>query len=128
MAQYTLSIMDILQENSDGRSLQDISVMTDVAKKTLFGDELNLINEKHRDNFAAGFAYHFFWDEIGMSPFSAWRMMIIEKIFNNADFINQTYDLIDKQIFANYQTTKTNTDSENTNIVDFAVAGNAIVG
>ena len=65
MAKYTMSIMDILLENSNGRDLQDVDVMTDVAKKALFGKELNYISEEHRDHFAAGFAYHFFFDEIG---------------------------------------------------------------
>ena len=120
-----MSIMDILLENADGRDLQDVDVMTDVAKKALFGKELNYISEEHRDHFAAGFAYHYFFDEIGMSPFAGWRMSLIEKIHNNADFINQTYDLIDKQIFANYKTNRVIGRQKDTNVVNANISENS---
>ena len=57
MAKYTLSIMDILMEKADGKDLQNLNVLRDTAKSALFGEELNLVDEKHRDHFVTGFGF-----------------------------------------------------------------------
>lgn len=128
MAKYTISIMDKLLEAAGDQSLQNPVVLLNASKTALFGDELEKIDAKYRDVFASGFALHFFKDEIGLETFPLWRMSLIEKIYNNCDYINQTYDLLDKQCFANYRVHKvvtnsnnsatTNTTSENKNSVN----------
>ena len=110
MAKYTIAIMDKLLESAGEQSLQDPEVLLKASKDTLFGSELQYIDEKYRDPFAAGFALHFFKDEIGLETWPLWRMSLVEKIVNNYEYINGTYGLLDKQIFANYRMRKVSTD------------------
>ena len=113
MAKYTISIEDKLQEAAGDQSLQDPNVLLNASKMALFGVELEKIDAKYRDVFASGFALHFMKDEIGLETFPSWRMSLIERIYNNSDFINQTYDNLDKQCFANYRVHKVVTNSNN---------------
>ena len=126
MSTYTISIMDKLQEAANGQSLQDLNVLRDVAKSTLFGPELDKIDEKYRDEFVTGFALHYFMDEIGMETWPLWRMALMEKIYNNYQFINQTYDFIDTQVFDNFTTRKTQSQSTGTSIVDIATKNTSV--
>lgn len=106
-AVYTDKIYDILQRENPEANLSTIEGIRDAAKKSLYTEEmLSFIDEQHRDAFAAGFALHYLQDEIGYPAFSAWQIALLEKVVNNADFINLVYDNLDKQVFANYRMTK----------------------
>lgn len=126
MAKYTISISDKIQETAVG-SMFDYNVLLTASKAALFGPELEQISSAYRDPFALGFALHFFNDEIGLETWPLWRFGLMEKIYNNKEFINQTYALLDKQIFANY---KINTVTNITTKVDNTVTATnqAIVG
>ena len=109
MAKYTISIRELLQfyGKQDGLSIyNNIPNILTLSKKYIFGDELNLIDENVRDDFAVGFCLHFFNDEIGLETFELWRMALIEKMYNNHDYINYLYTQLDKGVFQEYHITK----------------------
>lgn len=103
MAYYTFTIFDLLRK-AVGEDL-DVTNMDEVlaaSKLALFGDELNLINEKYRNTFAQGFAYHYLAEEIGLETPQLWRSQMIGTIINNAPYINNLYEAMGKQVFSKY--------------------------
>lgn len=108
-ARYTDKIYDILQRENPDADLSTITGIREAAKKSLFTEEmLAFVDEKHRDTFSAGFALHYLQDEIGYPAFSAWQIALLEKMLNNADYINLIYEHLDKQVFSNYRVHKGN--------------------
>lgn len=71
----------------------------------------NTISDKWREAFAMGFASHFLLDEIGQETEYMWEMVLAGKIFENAQYINNVYEMVDKTIFSRYAITKTDTAS-----------------
>lgn len=119
MGTYTKSILDILQENAGDRELSPLSPdfvanVRDIAKEHIFGASLNALDEKYRDVFAAGFCFNYMYDEIGIETLSGWQLALVGRLHNNASFINQIYATMDKQIFANYSTTRSTRDGVET--------------
>lgn len=115
MATYTLSILDILQENAGGSTLDPLDPamltnMEQIAKDSIFGPHTSLIEEKHRSAFIQGFCMNFLYDEIGIETLTGWRMALVGRLLNNADYINGIFDTVDKQIFSNFSTRRITTD------------------
>ena len=109
MSKYTMSIYDILSSNADGEDISTLDGIKNVANKVLFGEEINVINPEFREKFVTGFALHYLWDEIGAETFPMWRFMLMDSVYNNADFVNQTYENLEKMAFDKYHITKTKT-------------------
>lgn len=104
MANYTLSIRDILQKNAEGDDIHTIDGIYNTALRCLFPqDALNVISDEYRKNLVVGFSQHYFNDEIGYETLVLWKMALSEKLYNNASYINQIYENLDKQIFADYK-------------------------
>lgn len=115
-ARYTDKIYDILQRENPDANLATIEGIKGAALHSLFTPEmLAFIDERHRDAFTAGFALHYLQDEIGYPTFSSWQIALLEKLLNNAAYINLVYDNLDKQIFSNYRVHKS--DGANTSTV-----------
>lgn len=113
-ATYTDKIYDILQRENPDADLSTIEGIRTAAEHSLFTPEmLSPISEQHRDAFAAGFALHYLQDEIGYPAFPAWRIALLEKIYNNSAFINLIYENLDKQVFSNYRVSKSAHDGTN---------------
>lgn len=115
MATYTLSILDILQENAGESTLDplDPSMLTnmeEIAKKSIFGPHTSVISEKHRSAFIQGFCMNFLYDEIGIETLTGWRMALVGRLVNNATYINGIFDTVDKQVFSNFSTRRITTD------------------
>lgn len=111
MAKYTISIREILQMGEQSVDQITPAEMTVLAKRYLFGDELNVISEEYRDFLATSFAYHYFLDEIGQETFGLWRMRLIDKIYENQYYINDLLKFHLKGIFSEY-TVQHNTGSK----------------
>ena len=111
MSKYTVSIYDILSSNADGEDISTLDGIKTVANKVLFGEEINVINPEFREKFVTGFALHYLWDEIGAETFPMWRFMLMDSVYNNADFVNQTYENLEKMAFDKYHITKTNSEA-----------------
>lgn len=114
MGTYTSSILNLLQDGSAGRSLNPLKTefpdnVRDIAKDVIFGANLEVIDPKYRDVFAAGFCFNFMNDEIGLESVPSWQLALAGRLRNNASFINQIYLTMDKQIFSNYSTRKLDT-------------------
>ena len=105
MAKYTISIREILQMGNDSVDQIEPAVMTNLAKRYLFGSELNVISGEYRDFLATAFAYHYFLDEIGQETFGLWRMRLISKIYENQNYINEILKYHLQGIFTEYTVT-----------------------
>lgn len=114
MAKYTIEIREILQMGNNSVDQIEPAVMTELAKKYLFGPELNVISEEYRDFLATAFAYHYFLDEIGQETFGLWRMRLVDKIYENQHYINDLLKYHLQGIFAEYTVTH-NTDNKTDN-------------
>lgn len=102
MSRYTLSIQEILQSTAGNEDLWTTEQMYGYASSALFGDEVNFISDEYRKHFITAFAYHYFLEEIGLETYGLWRMRLAGKIYENYEYINHVYDLIGKDIFAQY--------------------------
>lgn len=118
MAKYTIAIMDKLQEAAGEGSLLDPTTLLQASKQSLFGSELEVVKEEYRDAFALGFATHFFNEEIGLETWPLWRMSLIAKMYSNGDFINQTFEQLDNQVFAKYKIHMATTDKTSSNTLN----------
>ena len=125
MAKYTIAIMDKLQEAAGDNDLTDPTVLLPVARNTLFGQELNVIKSQYQDNFVLAFATHFFNEEIGLETWPLWRMALMSKMYSNADFINQTFDELENQVFSEYKIHKLNSDKTGDNKLNITT-GNTV--
>lgn len=120
MARFTQSIREIIYENKGDDDPQTLEGLHDIAERALFGEELNVLSDDYVDRFITGFALHFFNDEIGYETLPMWKMALKEKIFNNAEFINLTYENLDKTIFSDYKvhrTTAAGSKSDNISVI-----------
>ena len=118
MAKYTIAIMGKLQEAAGDGSLLDPATLLQASKQSLFGSELEVIKEEYRDAFALGFATHFFNEEIGLETWPLWRMALIAKMYSNGDFINQTFEQLDNQVFSKYKIHMATTDKSSSNTLN----------
>lgn len=119
MAEYTVSILDILQENADGVPIDPTSpdMLADIeviARKAIFSNNADAIDEKYRSSFIRGFCLNFLLDEIGVETLSMWRILLAGKLLNNASYINQVYDTLGKEIFSQYSTRRVNREGVET--------------
>lgn len=122
MAQYTQSIREILQQNkTSAEDLRNIDDVKNIANRTLFNfAPLNLLKEDYRDQFVTGFTLHYFNDEIGLETLPLWQIAFNEKLVTSAEYINQVYDLLDKQIFSDYIVKESETHQTGSELVEVA--------
>lgn len=118
MANFTQSVREIIQQHADGQDLSTIEGIYEVGAPIFFGSEMNLISNEFRERFEKGFLLKFFNDELGYETFHLWRIAFLEKILNNAEYINLIYDTLDKQIFADYKVRKKNTEEASRLVTD----------
>ena len=115
MAKYTMSILDILEANSNGKELSNLANVLSISQEAIFKNvPMNLITEEYRDKLILGFTLHFMYDEIGLETLPAWKTALAEKVYSNAEYINMIYENLDKQVFANYKTSKIKRDRADT--------------
>lgn len=110
MATYTISMLDILQRNADGRTLDPmqpgfVNNVTEIARENIFApDAIEKIDEPYRDMFAAGFTMNYLYDEIGVESLAGWRFMLAGRVMGLAGYINEMMAQLDQQIFSRYST------------------------
>lgn len=114
MSKYTMSLMDILQENkASTQNLNNVDDVYDLALNHIFDlSPINVIDNEYREAFIKGFTLHFFMDEIGLETLPLWKIALNEKLVNNASYINQIYRHLDRQIFSEYTVEKHNATNE----------------
>lgn len=122
MATYTISMLDILQRNADGRSLDPmqpgfVNNVTEIARENIFApDAIEKIDEPYRDMFAAGFTMNYLYDEIGVESLAGWRFMLAGRVMGLSGYINEMMGQLDQQIFSRYATRRVErTGTENRN-------------
>lgn len=106
MSRYTQSVKSIIMENMQpGESISNINDILACAKRCIF-DVQNLqgMLGDNTDRFELGFVLHFFNDEIGLETPFLWKMGIVEKVYNNNEYINSIYEALENQILADYNT------------------------
>ena len=106
MANFTQSIREILQMNK--HPLESLSKITDIeaiALRTLFDGEAidEAIKTEYKERLVTGFTLHFMNDEIGYETLPLWKLALEEKLYNNGSYINQIFDNLDKEVFADYK-------------------------
>ena len=62
MSKYTISIKDIIYANKGDDDPTTLAGIHDIAERTLFGAELNVLNPEIVDRFITGLALHYFTD------------------------------------------------------------------
>lgn len=112
MAKYTIEIKEILQMQNASVDQIDPDTMYTLASKALFGNEINVISDEYRKYFVTAFAYHYFFEEIGMETFGFWRMALIGKIYENANYMNSIFANDMKQLFSEYTVTSKQSDGK----------------
>lgn len=122
MATYTISMLDILQRNADGRTLDPmqpgfVNNVTEIARENIFSpDAIAQIDEAYRDMFAAGFTMNYLYDEIGVETLAGWRFMLAGRVMGLSGYINEMMGQLDQQIFSRYSTRRVDrTGTENRN-------------
>lgn len=120
MATYTISMLDILQCNADGRTLDPmqpgfVNNVTEIARENIFApDAIEKIDEPYRDMFAAGFTMNYLYDEIGVESLAGWRFMLAGRVMGLSGYINEMMGQLDQQIFSRYATRRVDrTGTEN---------------
>lgn len=104
MGYVTTPLFHILRMNTHGYNLTDMSDLLLASKETIFDDlPMEVIDSSYRDRLILGFALHYFEDEIGKETIPAWKISLSEKLVNNAEFINQVFERLDKQVLGNYK-------------------------
>lgn len=106
MSRYTQSVKSIIMENMQpGESISNINDILACAKRCIF-DVQNLSSAlgDNTDRFELGFVLHYFNDEIGLETPFLWKMGIVEKVYNNNEYINNIYEMLENQILADYNT------------------------
>ena len=104
MSKITRTLLSILQENAGDNDITTVEGISAVASSVLFPqDGLDLIDENYQDRLVVGFTLHYLKDEIGMETLPLWKLALLEKLFNNYDYINEIYANLDKQIFSDYR-------------------------
>lgn len=106
MSRYTQSVKSIIMENMQpGESISNINDILACAKRCIF-DVQNLSGAlgDNTDRFELGFVLHYFNDEIGLETPFLWKMGIVEKVYNNNEYINNIYEMLENQILADYNT------------------------
>ena len=106
MSRYTQSVKSIIMENMQpGESISNINDILACAKRCIF-DVQNLQGAlgDNTDRFELGFVLHYFNDEIGLETPFLWKMGIVEKVYNNNEYINNIYEMLENQILADYNT------------------------
>lgn len=115
MAKYTMSILDILEANANGKELSNLANVLEISQEAIFKNvPMSLITEEYRDKLILGFTLHFMYDEIGLETLPAWKTALAEKVYSNAEYINMIYANLDKQVFSNYKTSKIKRDRADT--------------
>lgn len=106
MSRYTQTIKSILMENMQtGESISNINDILAVSKRCIFDvQNLQAALGENTDRFELGFCLHYLNDEIGMEVPLLWKLGIVEKVYNNAEYINQLYAMLNDQIFKDYNT------------------------
>lgn len=117
MASYTISIREILQQNkTPEQHLDDISDVQDLAMAYIFDKApINVLDSDYRSRFVTGFTLHFMNEEIGLETIPLWKIALNEKLYNNAEYINQIFNHLDNQIFADYTVKHSTTTGEHSN-------------
>lgn len=133
MSKYTISIKDIIYANKGDDDPTTLAGIHDIAERTLFGAELNVLNPEIVDRFITGFTLHYFNDEIGYETFPMWRIALQEKIWNNSELIDGIYANLDKQVFTDYKVHTSNrthgkVDSITTNLNSDTKSADSSVG
>lgn len=104
MAKYTQSIREILQAyKQPSQSLTNVQDVYDIASACLF-DQMpsNIINPEWEDKFITGFTLRFMNEELGLETLPLWKIALNEKIYNSGSYINDIFENLDKQVFADY--------------------------
>ncbi len=104
MSKITRTLLSILQENAGDNDITTVEGISAVASSVLFPqDGLDLIDTNYQDRLVVGFTLHYLKDEIGMETLPLWKLALLEKLYNNYDYINEIYANLDKQIFSDYR-------------------------
>lgn len=115
MANYTVSIREILQlHKSANQNLMNVNDVLDLSKDYLFDEApLNVLSNEYIDNFVLGFTLHFFNEELGLETIPLWKIALNEKLINNSSYINQIFDMLDKQLFTSYKVRRVENTANN---------------
>lgn len=117
MAYFTQSIRNVLieQADKDGKDISTVDGIYDSAMASIFtGEGINAISSEYRKNFVTSFSLHYFNYEIGLETMNLFKMKLFEKLYNNGSYINEIYNALDKQLFANYRVHKVDNTSQAT--------------
>lgn len=104
MSRYTQSIKSILMENiQSGESITNLSDILAISKRAIFDiTPLNVISADYRDRLVLGFTLHYMNDEIGLETPLLFKFGLTDKIYNNAEYINSIFEMLDKQVLSDY--------------------------
>lgn len=104
MSRYTQSIKSILMENKQsGESITNLSDILAISKRAIFDiTPLNVISADYRDRLVLGFTIHYMNDEIGLETPLLFKFGLTDKIYNNAEYINSIFEMLDKQVLSDY--------------------------
>lgn len=111
MAYFTRSIAEIIISNAGSDDYTTLEGIHDIAERTLFGEELNVIDDDYVDNFITQFALHYWRDELSWETLPEWKMHLKSVIFSNGEYINNIYSYLDKQVLADYKIRKVGSKS-----------------
>ena len=111
MANYTISIEEILQEHmGENQTINNLDDILAVAKQHIFDgapeQAMTAILEQYKDPFMLGFCMHFLFEEIGMETIPAFKLALASTILDNTDFINSTYEILENQVWSEYEIRK----------------------
>lgn len=104
MSELTTPLYKILRSNTHGYDLNTMVGLYNASMETVFDmAPLTAISSDYRQRFVTGFALHYFAREIGQETIPLWKISLADKIFNNAEYINEIFESLDKQVYANYR-------------------------
>lgn len=78
----------------------------DGTTKGPYRSEIELIDPEYREYFCTAFPLHYINDEIGMDTLPAWKIQLMTKIVENADYMNTIFESLRKQNLRGYKITK----------------------
>lgn len=104
MSNLTTPLYKILRSNTHDYDLNTLAGLYNASMETVFNSApLSTLDENIRQRFVTGFSLHYFAREIGQETIPLWKISLAEKIYNNAEYINEIFADLDKQVFANYK-------------------------
>lgn len=123
MSEFTTSISTILRmkqqelrkqgETVDFDTMEGIRALAraaffskDGTTEGPYRSEIELIDPEYREYFCTAFPLHYINDEIGMDTVPAWKIQLMAKIVENADYMNTIFESLRKQNLRGYKITK----------------------